>query len=198
MVAAGLFDVLLGIVQLRPNLSIPWWFYVFVMLVGLSVSQFLVFHDTRIKRQGIQRRLDALLISARNALAIEGLKVNMGKEETTGMTEVTVGIVFHNLADVLLKYHMVSMHVIIGGRTLANPSYKSTDVYIHPTTTSEFYYPSIPDVDLSKGRVEGKIEYLFTYRAVPATGRAECTGLAERWISPYSRAPVPRKPNIGS
>ena len=113
----------------------------------------------------IQQRYDAISDSVRFGLAFDNVTMDTGKS-SEGVPFVIVGIKLRNTSEELIQHRLLEFEVILGGKTVDNPTFLSTSVYVFPGKTSQYYYPAIEGVDITKP-IFGTLEYEIHYSSVP-------------------------------
>jgi hypothetical protein len=130
-----------------------------VMLIGgLTGASFNMYNK-------LQNEVNNLLDSVRFGLAFDTVTVNTGNS-SEGLSLVTVGIRLRNTSKELIQYEVKNFNVILGNKTVDNPTFLTTGCYVFPGQTSDYFYPTIDGVDLSKP-VSGTLEYEIHYSSVP-------------------------------
>lgn len=113
----------------------------------------------------IQQQYDAILDSVRFGLAFDNVTMDTGKS-SEGVPFVIVGIKLQNTSKELIQHRLLKFEVILGGKTVDNPTFLNTSIYIFPGKTSQYYYPAIEGVDITKP-IFGTLEYEILYSSVP-------------------------------
>jgi hypothetical protein len=113
----------------------------------------------------IQQQYAAILDSVRFGLAFDNVTMDTGKS-SEGVPFVIVGIKLQNTSKELIQHRLIKFEVILGGKTVDNPTFLNTSVYVLPGKTSQYYYPAIKGVDITKP-IFGTLEYEIHYSSVP-------------------------------
>lgn len=113
----------------------------------------------------IQQHDAAILDAVRFGLAFDNVTIDTGKS-SEGVPFVIVGIKLRNTSKELIQHRLLKFEVILGGKTVDNPTFLSTSVYILPGQTSQYFYPAIEGLDITKP-IFGTLEYEIHYSSVP-------------------------------
>lgn len=122
-------------------------------------------NDAQKLAEHLQQQCDIVLDSVRFGLAFDDATIDTGrspKEEPI----VIVGIKLQNTSKELIQYKLINFKVILDGKTVENPTFQNTDVYVHPGKTSQYFYPAIKGVDMTKP-TSGTLDYEIHYSSVP-------------------------------
>lgn len=113
----------------------------------------------------IKQQYDTILDSVQSGLALDNVTMDTGKS-SEGVPFVIVGIKLQNTSKELIRQSLKKFEVILGGKTVNNPTFLNTSVYVLPGGTYQYYYPAIEGVDLTKP-LSGTLEYEINYSSVP-------------------------------
>jgi hypothetical protein len=113
----------------------------------------------------IRQLYDAISDSGRFGLAFDSVTMDTGKS-LEGVPFVIVGIKLQNTSEELIQHRLLKLEVILGGKTVDNPTFLNASVYVFPGKTSQYYYPAIEGVDITKP-IFGTLEYEILYSSVP-------------------------------
>jgi len=114
---------------------------------------------------GIKQQYDAISDSLRFGLAFDNVTIDTGRS-SEGVPFVIVGIKLQNKSDELIQHRLLKFEVILGGKTIDNPTFLNTSVYVFPGKTSQYYYPAIEGLDITKPII-GTLEYEIIHSSVP-------------------------------
>lgn len=113
----------------------------------------------------IKQQYDAIADSLRLGLAFDDVTIDTGRS-SKGVPFVIVGIKLQNKSDELIQHRLLKFEVVLGGKTIDNPTFLNTSVYVYPGKTSQYYYQAIEGLDITKPII-GTLEYEIIYSSVP-------------------------------
>lgn len=145
---------------------VPFWGWVAIGLFGLFVAQFLAFQKVRGQREVLKQQIDGLLDTP--MLDFSGINyVPLLNRTDSSRADFDISLLFDNIGSVRLRYEVQSLSIELTGKTANNPKFNNKGGVILPAKQSRFYYPLIPDVDLSESPITGRIEYTIEYVTIP-------------------------------
>jgi len=129
-----------------------------LLIGGLSGASFNMYNK-------LQNEVDNLQDSVRFGLAFDAVTVGVG-ESPEGVSLVTVGIKIQNTSPSLIQYEVTKFNVILDNKTVDNPKFNTLGGYVYPGKTSDYFFPPIQGIDLTK-QASGTLEYEIHYSGVP-------------------------------
>ncbi len=140
-------------------------FAILLLIGGLSGASFNMYNKLQNTITTLQSNITNLQNEAGFRLAFDTVTVSVGRSPE-GVSLVTVGIELQNTSTELIQYKLIDFKVILGGKTVGNYTFPNTSVYVFPGKTSDYFYPTIEGIDLTK-QSSGTLEYEVHYSSVP-------------------------------
>lgn len=101
-------------------------------------------------------------LSHRPYLAFKSFHFNIHKIDDT-TANIQGGIELENVGNVLLKFNVNSLRIILQDRTVGDPKFMNTGGYVYPKQNTAYRFDTIKNIDFSRFPISGTIEYELEY-----------------------------------
>jgi hypothetical protein len=155
----------------HPQPLISAWIWGPLLVGGVTIAQFLAFHDVRRERDEARSELQIRLDALRFRLDMTRLQPNAARMPVAGADQPQPGfsfwLTFTNGAAEVMEYEIETLSIVIEGRTTQEPLSSRVGIIL-PGRESQYHYPWLACP--TKEVLDGMCEYLIVYRH-PTGGR---------------------------